>query len=145
MPNSKLLKDAILLMQFSIALFAIFGSLVFSEILNFPPCDLCWYQRICMYPIAVIIATGLFLKSKEINKFILPFVSIGFFISIYHNLIYYRIIEIIKPCTENAPCTAVQLNMFGFITIPLMSFLGFLVLLILNVFSLFIKEGKNEK
>ena len=111
----------LLLLQFLISLSALFGSLFFSEILKFPPCDLCWYQRILMYPIALIVLTGIYLNSKDTNKMITPFAWLGFIISVYHNLIYYKVIEIIVPCNETAPCTAQQVNYLGFITIPLLS------------------------
>lgn len=122
----------LLLLQFLISLSALFGSLFFSEILKFPPCDLCWYQRILMYPIALIVLTGVFLNSKDTNKFITPFAWFGLAISLYHNLIYYKVIEIIVPCNETAPCTAQQVNYLGFITIPLLSLGAFVTLVILN-------------
>lgn len=122
----------LLLIQFIISLIAIFGSLFFSEILNFAPCDLCWYQRILMYPVALIALTGTYLRSVDTNKFITPFAWLGLLISIYHNLIYYKFIEVIVPCSESSPCTAQQLNYLGFITIPLLSVVGFFTLVILN-------------
>lgn len=126
----------LLIIQFLISLSAIFGSLFFSEILKFPPCDLCWYQRILMYPVALIILAGVYFKSSDTNKFIAPFAWLGLAVSIYHNLIYYKVIEVIVPCSESAPCTAQQLNYLGFITIPLLSLVGFLTLVILNFLAI---------
>jgi len=144
---SKVKKNTItqylLLAQFIISLTAIFGSLFFSEVLKFPPCELCWYQRIFIYPIALIIFTGFFHNSSDTNKFLTPFILIGLSISIYHNLIYYKIIQIITPCSETAPCTAQQLNYLGFITIPLLSIAAFILLAILNSATLFIESKKG--
>lgn len=128
-------KMYLLLAQFVVSLASIFGSLFFSEIMKFPPCNLCWYQRIFIYPVALIILTGLYLGSKDINKFLTPFISIGLLFSVYHNLVYYKVIQVIVPCTELAPCTAQQLNYLGFITIPLLSLFAFLTLLLLNLFT----------
>ena len=126
----------LLLFQFLISLSAIFGSLFFSEILKFPPCDLCWYQRIFIYPVALIVLTGVYLNSKDTNKFIAPLAWLGLIFSIYHNLIYYKIIKVIVPCNETAPCTAQHVNYLGFITIPLLSLAAFFVLVLLNIFAI---------
>jgi len=124
------------LIQLGLSLAAIFGSLFFSEIMKFPPCDLCWYQRILMYPVALIIFTGLYLESKDTLKFVAPLAWGGLLVSIYHNLVYYKIIQVIVPCNETAPCTAQNINYLGFITIPLLSGTGFLFLVLLNLYSL---------
>lgn len=142
------MKDAdkkmyLLLAQFIISLASIFGSLFFSEIMKFPPCNLCWYQRIFIYPIALIVLSGLFLGSKDTNKFVTPFIALGLIFSAYHNLVYYKIIQVIVPCTESAPCTAQQLNYLGFITIPLLSLSAFVALIILNIITLKIESKKG--
>ncbi|MGZ5278515.1 MAG: disulfide bond formation protein B, partial [Pseudobdellovibrionaceae bacterium] len=121
-----------LLLQFIIVLASVLGSLIFSEVMNFAPCDLCWYQRLCIYPMALIILTGLYLKSRDTVYFLTPFSFIGLGISIYHNLVYYKVIEVIVPCSENAPCTQQHINWLGFITIPLLSFFSFSILVMLN-------------
>ncbi len=130
------------LIQLVVSLGAIFGSLFFSEVMKFPPCDLCWYQRILMYPVGLIALTGLFLQSKETNRFIAPFVWLGLAVAVYHNLVYYKFIQVIVPCSESAPCTAQQLNYLGFITIPLLSLAGFAFLLLINSLSLISEKGK---
>jgi len=134
--NTQTSMRPLLLLQFLISASAIFGSLFFSEVLKFPPCNLCWYQRILIYPVALIILVGVYLQSKDTDKFIAPFAWIGLLVSIYHNLIYYKIIQVIVPCSETAPCTAQQLNYLGFITIPLLSLIGFVTLTIVNLLSI---------
>ena len=130
--------------QFVISLAAIFGSLFFSEVMNFPPCSLCWYQRIFIYPVVLIILSGLYLGSKDTNKFLFPFILIGSLFSAYHNLVYYKIIKVIVPCSESAPCTAEQLNYLGFITIPLLSLFSFVLLLVLNLIALKLESKKGK-
>lgn len=119
--------------QFLVASSGLWGSLFFSEVLKLPPCDLCWYQRVFLYPVALITLTGLFIQSKETHKFIMPNLIIGFVISVYHNLIYYKVIPVIIPCGEGVSCTTQQLNLFGFITIPMLSLCAFILLIILNL------------
>jgi disulfide bond formation protein DsbB len=133
--------------QFIIAVMAIFGSLVFSEIMKFPPCNLCWYQRILIYPVALIAIAGFFIKSNDTNKFLSPFIWLGLATAIYHNLVYYDFIELIVPCSETAPCTAKQLNYLGFITIPLLSLSAFIGLLVFNTYNYLVlkKEVDHEK
>jgi disulfide bond formation protein DsbB len=107
---------------------ATLGSLYFSEVMRFPPCTLCWYQRILMYPLTLIIAVGLLRRDAGIHLYVLPMSVLGFAIALYHNLLYFGIIpENIQPCTVGVPCTSVQLEWLGFITIPLMSLTAFLV------------------
>ena len=129
-------KMFLLLAQLTISVASIFGSLFFSEVMKFPPCNLCWYQRIFIYPVALIVLAGLFTDSKDTDKFVTPFAIMGLVFSIYHNLVYYKFIQVIVPCTETAPCTAEQLNYLGFITIPLLSLVAFLTLLVLNLMAL---------
>lgn len=133
----KFIRENIPQLTLLIAAISMIGSLYFSEILKLPPCVLCWYQRICMYPLVAIISIGIWKKDKNISYFILPLAIIGLIISGYHNLLYYGIIpESITPCTQGISCTTKQIEIFGFITIPLLSFISFLLITILTVFNL---------
>ncbi len=112
-----------------IALIATAGSLFFSEVMQLPPCVLCWYQRIATYPLVLIIGIGIILRDARMKIYALPIALIGLAISIYHNLLYYGFIpESITPCTEGVPCNAVQIEWLGFITIPLMGLGAFLAI-----------------
>lgn len=119
----------------TIALFSMVGSLFFSEVMDLPPCVLCWYQRIAIYPLVLIIGTGIILKDPRVKVYSLPFAVIGLAISVYHNLLYYGVIpEAITPCSEGIPCNAVQLELLGFLTIPLMGLISFVLLTLALVF-----------
>ena len=121
-----------LFLAWFVSLTATLGSLFFSEVLNYPPCVLCWYQRIFMYPLVLIFLVGLFPLQRSVIKFTLPLASMGWLISLYHNLLYYKIIpEASGPCLKGISCTTVFFNWFGFITIPLLSFISFSFILIL--------------
>jgi disulfide bond formation protein DsbB len=119
-----------------VACVATLGSLFFSEVMLYPPCVLCWYQRICMYPLVLILLVGLFPVSKAVIKFSLPLALVGWLISVYHNLLYYNILpESAAPCVLGISCTTVQIQWLGFITIPFLSFFAFTSILILLFFT----------
>lgn len=104
------------------AVVATAGSLFFSEVMKFPPCLLCWYQRITMYPLVVLLTVGIFRKDKKLVYYVLPLVAIGWGIALYHNLLYYKILpESMVPCVAGVSCTTKFFAWFGFITIPLLS------------------------
>jgi disulfide bond formation protein DsbB len=109
-----------------IALLATVGSLFFSEVMNLPPCVLCWYQRIAMYPLVLIIAAGIVLRDKRMKYYALPVCLSGLAVAIYHNLLYYGILpESVAPCTQGFPALPFKSNGSGFITIPFLSLNGF--------------------
>ncbi len=125
----KLLQKYILYIAFAQALIATLGSLFFSEIMHFPPCVLCWYQRICMYPLVAIFAVGVFRKDKNVLFYASPLIAVGWLVALYHNLLYYHILpESMAPCVAGISCTIKFFAWFGFITIPLMSLTAFTIL-----------------
>ena len=112
-----------------IALLATVGSLFFSEVMQLPPCVLCWYQRIAMYPLVIIIGVGIITRDRRVKNYALPLCLTGLAISIYHNVLYYNLIpESITPCAEGVSCTSRQIEWLGFITIPLMALTAFISL-----------------
>ena len=123
-------KKYLLYIAFGQALVAMLGSLYFSEILHFPPCVLCWYQRIFMYPIAFILAIGIMRRDKNVSYYVLPLAIIGFLISVFHNLLYYKILpESAAPCLLGVSCTTKFIEWLGFVTIPFLSTVGFAVII----------------
>jgi disulfide bond formation protein DsbB len=112
-----------------IALISMVGSLFFSEVMDLPPCVLCWYQRIAMYPLVLIIGIGIINHDSNVKKYALPLSLIGLAIAIYHNLLYYGLIaDSIIPCKEGISCTSKQIEWLGFITIPLMALTAFIAI-----------------
>lgn len=125
------------------ALLATVGSLFFSEVMQLPPCVLCWYQRIAMYPLVAVIGAGIILRDGNVKNYALPLSFCGLAVSVYHNLLYYKLIpESITPCTQGISCTTVQLEWLGFITIPLMSLAAFTVI---TFCLLFYKSNTGNK
>lgn len=126
----------------AVALVATAGSLFFSEVMQLPPCVLCWYQRIAMYPLVVVIAAGIVMRDGRFRFYALPLALMGLAVSIYHNLLYYGIIpESITPCTEGISCTSRQIEWLGFITIPLMALTAFVGVSL----CLLLYKSKNEE
>ncbi|MDH5717281.1 MAG: disulfide oxidoreductase [Spirochaetia bacterium] len=127
-----------------IAMIASLGSLFFSSIMNFVPCTLCWYQRICMYPLVLIFLTALIRFEKSVFYYSSSLIAIGWFISLYHNLVQLKIIpEEASPCVQGVPCAMKYINWLGFITIPMLSFFAFSILL--SLMYLFYRRFVNEK
>ncbi len=113
------------------ALIATLGSLYLSEIRGFPPCGLCWYQRIFMYPLVLILGIGIVRQDRYIRSYILPLSGIGLSIALYHNLLTYGVIaEPLLPCMAGISCTTRWINWFGFITIPFLSAVAFAIITI---------------
>jgi disulfide bond formation protein DsbB len=110
---------------FAMSLVAMLGSLYFSEIANYPPCELCWYQRIALYPIVFISGFAIFKKNRDILLPAFVLVVIGWLIGVFHNLLYYEILpEAAAPCLAGISCTTKYIEWFGFLTIPLLALLG---------------------
>ncbi|MCU7934521.1 MAG: disulfide bond formation protein B [Candidatus Thiodiazotropha sp. (ex Dulcina madagascariensis)] len=112
------------------------GSLFFSEVMELPPCVLCWYQRICMYPLVVILLVGLFPLDLRVIRYALPLAVIGWGFAVYHYLVYSGYIpESLQPCSQGVSCSEINLELFGFMTIPMMSILTFSAIIALLLFA----------
>ena len=110
------------------------GSLFFSYVMEFAPCVLCWYQRIFLFPLVLILAIGLFPFDKKVVKYALPLAIAGWLTAVYHNLLYAGIIpESIQPCSKGVSCTEEYINLFGFLSIPMLSLLSFSIIVTLLI------------
>ncbi|KAB8139157.1 disulfide bond formation protein B [Gracilibacillus oryzae] len=121
-----------------VSVIATLGSLYFSEIRGFIPCELCWYQRILMYPLSLILGIATFQNDRSVKKYVLPTVVIGWCISLFHYL-EQKVpgFAEIKPCANGVPCSAEYINWLGFITIPFLALIAFTLIII---FMLLIKK-----
>ena len=128
-PQTEKPLDALAYAAWLIALLATVGSLFFSEVMNLPPCALCWYQRIATYPLVLVVGVGIVLRDVRMKYYALPLSLGGLLIAVYHNLLYYGVIpETAAPCSQGVSCTELQLEVFGFITIPLLSLAAFVAM-----------------
>ncbi|HXV73062.1 MAG TPA: disulfide oxidoreductase [Acidimicrobiia bacterium] len=115
-----------------VALVATIGSLIYSEVIHFEPCRLCWFQRIAMYPMAIILLVGAIRREFQIKYYALPLTLIGLGISIYHYMLQtFPALEGGGGCDPSNPCSAKYVDIFGFISIPFMAGAGFIVIAVL--------------
>lgn len=135
--------DLTIFFCFVTASIATLGSLFFSDIMQFVPCTMCWYQRIFMYPLVIIFLIALLYPDDKVFKYSIVLVLIGWGFSIYHNLLMFGIIsEEMVPCTQGVPCGVKYIDWFGFISIPLLSFIAYSLILVLLYIN---KKNKAKK
>ncbi|GGF98222.1 disulfide oxidoreductase [Paenibacillus abyssi] len=134
-------RDYTLYMAWIVAVTATLGSLYFSEIRGFIPCDLCWYQRIFMYPLSIILGIAAFYNETSLKKYVLPLSIIGMCISLFHYLKQkVPAFSSINLCEKGVPCNMEYINWLGFITIPFLALTAFTLITIL---MLLIKSGRQ--
>ena len=130
--RSRHILDLLPYLAWAQALVATTGSLFLSEVLGYPPCVLCWYQRIAMYPLVVVLAVGILRRDRGVYQTVLPLSLIGLAIALYHNLLYVGFIpEAASACRAGVSCTTRFFEWFGFVTIPFLSLTAFTVITIL--------------
>ncbi len=109
-----------------VAASAALGSLFFSEVMEVPVCVLCWYQRVAMYPLVLILAIGLFPYEPKVVRYAGPLAGVGWLIAVFHVLLVAGVIpERVQPCVQGIPCSETHVSLLGFLSIPVMSLLTF--------------------
>lgn len=130
------IRDYTLYLAWIVALVATLGSLYFSEVMEYIPCELCWYQRILMYPLSIILGIAAFTGEQSIKKYVLPLSIFGGCIALFHYL-EQKVpgFAAIKPCKYGVPCNIDYINWLGFITIPFLALIAFTLITILMIFT----------
>ena len=118
-------------MAWVVSLVATSGSLYFSEGAGFVPCELCWYQRVAMYPLVVVLGVAAFRNSGLVRWYAVPLAGVGALVAIYHYALQRIPALDTGTCAPEAPCTQTWLNEFGFISIPFMALTAFGAILVL--------------
>lgn len=129
-----LLGDSAIWLAWLIALVATGGSLFYSEVIHFLPCKLCWYQRIAMYPMSIILLVGALRRELVVKYYALPLSVGGALISIWHYLTQTFPSLEGGSCDPANPCSSKWVDVFGFISIPFMAGTGFIVISIILAF-----------
>jgi len=103
------------------------GSLFFSEIAGFIPCELCWYQRICMYPLTIASLLAAAANDRRVSRYLLPLPLVGAGVSTYHLLVENGVVGQTHACLVSAPggCATKWIEEFGYVTIPVLALTGF--------------------
>ena len=114
------------------------GALFLGEIMGYTPCLLCWYQRICMFPLVLVLAAGLFPFDPKVVRYALPLAIAGWLLAAYHLALVAGLIpKSIQPCRQGVPCSDLQVVWFGFINIPLLSVLAFSIIIAMLLMTRF--------
>ena len=123
---------SLLFASWLIAAAATLGTLFQSEVMKLPPCELCWYQRVFMFPLAIMLPLALFPFDARIVRYALPLALAGAAVAFYQLLLTWGVVpESIRPCTQGVPCSETQWVWLGFITVPLIATLAFAAISVL--------------
>ncbi len=115
-----------LFLAWLIALIATAGALFLGEVMGMTPCVLCWYQRIAMFPLAVVLCVGLLEPDGRSVRYALPLAWAGWGIAVYHCLMFWGVVsEGLVPCGKGSSCADADLQVAGFVPIPLLSLIAF--------------------
>jgi disulfide bond formation protein DsbB len=127
------LGTSVLWLAFAVAATATAGSLYLSEVAGFIPCTLCWYQRIAMYPLVIILGIAAWRGDADVRRYVIPLAAIGAGIAAYHVALQRLPGLPSGACALDAPCTLIYVERLGFVTIPVMALIGFVAILTLLV------------
>ncbi|NTC84018.1 disulfide bond formation protein B [Agrobacterium tumefaciens] len=115
-----------------IALLSTLGALFIGEVMGQAPCDLCWYQRAFMFPLAILLAVAAYRSDGSAWFYAAPLAAIGWLIAAFHNLVYFNIVPTaIKPCGQGPSCSGDGMILFGALPIPLLSLAAFTAIIVL--------------
>lgn len=122
---------------------AVVGSLVYSEIVGFPACDLCWYQRIFLYPQMIIVLMAIYRKDKTVIDYLVPLSVLGAIVAIYQSMVQWGFSfgSVLECTASGGECAKVYVNEYSYITIPFMSFSVFVYIIALKY--IYYKHRKN--
>ena len=114
------------------------GALFLGEVMGYTPCILCWYQRIGMFPLVLILAAGLFPFDRKVVRYALPLALAGWLLAVFHWAVASGLVpESATPCSQGVPCSVEQISWFGFLTLPLLSVLAFSAIIALLLMTHF--------
>ncbi len=132
MQNTKLQSNSMYLAWLT-ALIATLGAFFIGEIMGRTPCVLCWYQRIAMFPLALILGLACFKSDHKIRYYVIPLAAIGGSIALWHSLLFAGIVsEPIRPCERSGPsCSGADQVLFEILPLPYLSLFAFSAILLL--------------
>jgi len=102
------------------------GVLFVGEVIGQKPCVLCWYQRVFMFPLPILLGVGCYLSDPKVWRYTGPLAAAGGLIAVYHTLLYFGVLsEGIQPCEIEVPCTGDDMTLFGVFPLPVLSVAAF--------------------
>jgi len=109
-----------------VATTATLAALFLSQVMDVAPCALCWYQRVFMFPLVLVLGSGLLADDRNVLRYAGPMAIAGWSVALFHWLLVNGIVPAtMTPCTQGIPCSRIDVEWFGFVTIPLLSLLSF--------------------
>lgn len=126
-----------ILFAFAISLFSIGGSLIYSEIIGYNPCELCWFQRIFMYPQVIILGLALLIRKRDVLPYSISLAVPGALVAGYHYLLQFGVVHgsLCDALDYTANCAQRLVMEFGYVTIPMMVLTAFLLIILAGVFG----------
>jgi disulfide bond formation protein DsbB len=122
----------LLFLAWLVALAASLGALFVGEVMGQAPCNLCWHQRVCMFPLAIVLAVASFRVDAGIWRYALPLAAVGVLIAGFHSLQYAGLIpESIQPCGAGPSCTSADMTILGGVPLPFLSLAAFTMIAVL--------------
>lgn len=124
-----------LFLAWLVALTATLGALFVGEVMGRTPCLLCWYQRIAMFPMTLMLGVAFYTGDLGVRRYALPIAFLGAVAALWHSLLYSGIVaEAIQPCSQHGPsCTGADQLLFGRVPLPLLSLAAFIVIIVLQL------------
>lgn len=128
-----------------IALASTLGALFIGEVMGRTPCTLCWYQRIAMFPLALILGIAAYSMDRSVRRYALPIAAVGGLVALWHSLLFAGIVpETVQPCTRDGPsCSGEEQVLFGFAPLPYLSATAFVAITLLLTIP-YGRRSKNE-
>lgn len=121
-----------LLAAWFVALLSTLGALFIGEVMGQMPCNLCWFQRAFMFPLAVILAVACYSSDMGVRRYALPVAALGWVVAAYHNLLYFGVIPAaLEPCGQGPSCSSAAMLVVGTVPIPLLSLVAFTLIAVL--------------
>ncbi len=122
----------LLVAGWAVALLSTLSALFIGEVMGQAPCNLCWFQRAFMFPLAVVLGVAALLEDRGVWRYALPLAALGLLIALYHVLLYVGVIpQALEPCGDGPSCSSANMRIFGRVPIPLLSLASFTVITVL--------------
>lgn len=136
-------REKALYLAWLIALVSTLGALFIGEVIGQPPCLLCWYQRIAMFPLAIILGIACFSADTSARRYVLPIAIIGALFALWHSLLFVGVgPDAVQPCTRGGPpCAGDGQTLFGLLPLPFLSLAAFTAIILLLIIPL--RKGRT--
>jgi disulfide bond formation protein DsbB len=130
---------------FIFAVIAMLGSLYYSDVAGFAPCALCWWQRICMYPLTILLSIAIWRRDRRVGDYVIIFALLGALFAGYHYMLEWSGNNSVVCSVGSIPCSQRLVVQFGYITIPMMSLTAFLAILAAMQVRKLLHAGSDEE